>query len=134
YQHYGDTQVLAENYELVKGWLAFLDTHVEDHLLQRFGGQWDFLGDWLWPNATEEGMNNDEPETLALNNSYRVYNLRTAAKIARVLGDLPQAEKWEYQADASAKAIHEQFFDPENYAYADGSMANLATALLAEVV
>ncbi|MGO1648104.1 MAG: family 78 glycoside hydrolase catalytic domain [Sphingobacterium sp.] len=134
YEYYGDTQVLVDNYELMKGWLGFLDTHVEDHLLQRFGGPWDFLGDWLWPNATEEGMNNDKPETLALNNSYRVYNLRTAAKIARILGDLPQAEAWEYQASASARAIHERFFDPQNDVYADGSMANLATALLAEVV
>src|SRR5690606_14607054 len=55
YHHYRDQRVLAENYELIKNWLGFLDTHVEDDLLQRFGGQWDFLGDWLWPNVTQEG-------------------------------------------------------------------------------
>lgn len=134
YQHYRDQRVLAENYELIKNWLGFLDTHVEDDLLQRFGGQWDFLGDWLWPNATQEGMNNDKPETLAFNNAYRVYNLRTAAKIAEVLGDISQADKWQHQAEASAEAFHKRFFHSESATYADGSMANLAVALLADIV
>lgn len=134
YEHYGDTRVLSENYELIKRWLTFLNTQVEDDLLMRFGGQWDFLGDWLWPGATEEGMNNDKPETWAFNNSYRVYNLRTAAKIAGILGDVSQAAQWEEQADRSAEAIHNQFFNPETSTYADGSMANLAVALLAGVV
>jgi len=134
YERYGDKQVLKENYELMKGWLAFLDSHVENDLMKRFGGQWDFLGDWLWPNATAEGMNNDKEETLALNNSYRVYNLRTAAKVARILGDESQAKEWENKAEASSKAIHARFYHPETSTYADGSMANLATAFLAGVV
>ena len=134
YQHYGDERVLLENYELIKKWLAFLDTHVENDLLQRFGGTWDFLGDWLWPNATAEGMNNNEPETVCLNNLYRVFNLRTAAKIAEVIGDVEQASQWTGQADRSSKAINACFYNPTHGTYADGSMANLATALLAEAV
>jgi len=134
YQQYGDKQVLKENYDLIKNWLAFLDSNVENNLLKRFGGQWDFLGDWLWPNATSEGMNNDKMETLVLNNSYRVFNLRTAAKIAKILGDETQAKAWELKAELSSKAINEKYYHPETSTYADGSMANLAAALLAEVV
>jgi Alpha-L-rhamnosidase N-terminal domain./Bacterial alpha-L-rhamnosidase. len=133
YQHYGDRQVLDDNFQLIKGWLEFLKSNTENDLLQRFGGPWDFLGDWLWPNATAEGMNNDKPETLCLNNSYYVYNLRTAAKIARILGHTTEAAGWERQAEASAHAIHRRFFDAAANVYADGSMANLAAALLAEV-
>ncbi|GAB3432154.1 family 78 glycoside hydrolase catalytic domain [Niabella aquatica] len=134
YQHYGDKNVLADNYQMMKDWLTFLDSHVENDLMKRFGGTWDFLGDWLWPNATAEGMNNDQPETLCLNNAYRVFNLRTAARIAGVLGDMEQAEKWNGQADRSAAAINRTFYNKETGIYADGSMANLATALLADVV
>ncbi|HMR84524.1 MAG TPA: alpha-L-rhamnosidase C-terminal domain-containing protein, partial [Niabella sp.] len=134
YQQYGDKRGLSENYQMIKDWLAFLDTHVEDNLMKRFGGMWDFLGDWLWPNATAEGMNNDKPETLCLNNSYRVFNLRTAARIAEVLGDIEQAKKWKARADRSSEAINKTFYNKEASVYADGSMANLATALLAEVV
>ncbi|HMR85298.1 MAG TPA: family 78 glycoside hydrolase catalytic domain, partial [Niabella sp.] len=134
YQHYDDKRVLLENYQMIKDWLTFLDTHVQDNLMQRFGGKWDFLGDWLWPNATAEGMNNNKPETLCFNNTYRVLNLRTAARIARVLRDTTQAKVWEDQADRSSAAINKAFYNKETGTYADGSMANQATALLAEVV
>jgi len=133
YQHYGDKRVLDTNFELIKGWLAFLESHRKDNLLQRFGGQWDFLGDWLWPNATAEGMNNDKPETLCLNNAYYVFNLRTAAKIAQVLGYSAEANAWGQQATVSASTVHQRFFNERDDSYADGSMANLAAALLAEI-
>ncbi len=133
YQHEGDTRILEKNFELIKGWLGFLDTHVKDDLLQRFGGKWDFLGDWLWPNATAEGMNNDKPETLCLNNCYRVFNLRTAARIAHVLGKVEDARRWEQQAEASSRAIHAKYYNAGDHSYADSSMANLAAALLGEV-
>ncbi|GAB3027625.1 glycoside hydrolase family 78 protein [Niabella terrae] len=134
YQHYGNRRILEDNYTLITNWLGFLETHVEGDILQRFGGKWDFLGDWLWPNATAEGMNNDQPETLCLNNSYRVFNLRTAVKIATVLGRTADARRWQQQADAASLAIHKRFYDHQKKIYADGSMANLAAALLAGVV
>ncbi|QNL50453.1 family 78 glycoside hydrolase catalytic domain [Olivibacter sp. SDN3] len=134
YQQYGDERILEQNFALINGWLSFLDTHTKEGMLQRYGGAWDFLGDWLWPNATAEGMNNDKLETLCLNNSYRVYNLRTAAKIARVIGKDVEAEHWESQADKYSKVIHDRFFNATDNSYADSSMTNLAAALLAEVV
>ena len=134
YQHEGDIRILEENFDMIKKWLEFLDSHTQNNLLQRYGGQWDFLGDWLWPNATAEGMNNDKPETLCFNNCYRVYNLRTAAKIARVIGKTNEAEKWEQQAEASSKAIHDKFYNEEDHSYADKSMSNLAAALYGNVM
>ncbi len=134
YEHYGDKKILEENYQLMKNWLSFLDTQVEGHMLKRFGGQWDFLGDWLWPNATAEGMNNDKPQTLFFNNCYRVYNLRTAQRVAQVLGNGKDALNWEREANSAAEAIHKKFFNPANYTYSDGSLANLAMALLSEMV
>ncbi len=133
YQQEGDMRVLEKNYHLMKNWLAFLDSHTKDDLLVRFGGGWDFLGDWLWPNATAEGMNNDKPQNICFNNAYRVYNLRTAAKIARVLNQTQDAIRWEEQAEHSAKAIHAKYFNPADNSYADQSMGNLAVALLAEI-
>lgn len=133
YQQEGDRRVLEKNFEMIKNWLAFLDTQTENHLLKRFGGPWDFLGDWLWPGATAEGMNNNKPQTVCLNNSYRVFNLRTAAKIARVLGKNADAQHWEQQAADAAKAINAKFYNAADHSYSDSSMANLAAALLAEV-
>lgn len=134
YQQQGDKRILEKNFELIKNWLAFLDSNTKEGLLQRFGGHWDFLGDWLWPGATAEGMNNDKPETLCLNNCYRVYNLRTAAKIADALGKEKEANQWEEQANVYSKVIHDRFFNKTDNSYADSSMANLAAALLADIM
>ena len=133
YQHYGDIRILQRNFDMMKGWLAFLKSHTKDDLLQRYGGQWDFLGDWLWPNATAEGMNNDKPENLCFNNCYYVYNLRTAAKVAKRLGKTKEANTWLQQANATAAAIHKKFYNQNDHSYADSSQANIAVALLAKV-
>ena len=133
YQQEGDTRILENNFDLIKNWLAFLDTHTENHLLVHFGGTWDFLGDWLWPKAGAEGMNNDKPENICFNNCYRVYNLRIAAKIAQIIGKQEYALKWEQEASRSSFAIQAKYYNQADHSYADGSMANLAAALLAEV-
>ena len=133
YQHYGDKRILEKNFDMMKKWLAFLQSQTRDNLLQRFGGQWDFLGDWLWPNATAEGMNNDKPENLCFNNSFYVYNLKTAAQVATVLGKKAEADEWMKQANATAEAIHQRFYNEAEENYADGSQSNLAMALLAKV-
>ncbi|TDQ80163.1 family 78 glycoside hydrolase catalytic domain [Sphingobacterium yanglingense] len=134
YQQYNDVRILKENYDLIKNWMEFLDSHTKDGLLQRFGGKWDFLGDWLWPNATEEGMNNDSPQNLCFNNLYRIYNLKTAIEIARVIGQDQQVELWEQQVKQYTEAINEAYFDTKTVKYADGAMGNTTMALLADVV
>ncbi len=133
YQHYGDRRVLEENFEMMIKWLAFLDSHVKEDILTRFGGEWDFLADWLWPGATAEGMNNDKSQAICFNSSYMVYNLRTAAKVAQILGKDAEARAWKAQAERMSKAIHHKFYNVEDQSYSDKSMSNLAMALLAEV-
>lgn len=134
YQYYGDKRILEENYNMIQKWLEFLDSHVENNLLKRYGGPWDFLGDWLWPGATEQGMNNNSDETVFFNNCYRVYNLRTAAAIAKVLGKKEDAELWETQAESSSKAIHQKYYHPSDHNYSDQSMRSLAAALYGNVM
>jgi alpha-L-rhamnosidase len=134
YRHYGDTDVLHENFEMIKGWLSFLDTKVEDNMLTRYGGNWDFLGDWLWPHATEQGMNNNSDENLFFNNCYWIYNLKTAAKIARVIGKTEEAEQWEHQADISSKILHAKYYHADDHNYSDGTMRSLAAALYGDIM
>src|SRR6202000_2249506 len=88
---------------------------------------------WLWPHAGVEGMNNDKPQNICFNNCYRVFNLRTAVRIARVLGKNAEAEQWERQASASSAATQAKYYNAEDHSYSDSSMGNLAAALLAEV-
>ena len=103
-------------------------------MLQRYGGEWDFLGDWLWPHATEQGMNNYSDENLFFNNCYWIYNLKTAAKIARILGKDSEATRWELQAKRGSEAIHARYYHGEDHNYSDKSMRSLAAALYGGVM
>ncbi|RNC65986.1 alpha-L-rhamnosidase [Proteiniphilum sp. X52] len=134
YQHHGDMRVLEDNFEMIKGWLDFLDTHVENDMLKRYGGRWDFLGDWLWPGATSQGMNNDSDENLFFNNCYWVYNLKTAAQIASVSGRTEEAARWSRQAERSSKAIHAKYYHPDDHNYSDRSMRSLSAALYGNIM
>jgi alpha-L-rhamnosidase len=128
YRHYGDLRILEENLTTIRRWLAFLETKSKNDMLVRWGGQWDFLGDWLWPGA--KGVNGDTRETLFFNNCYWIYNLQTAARIADALGKEGLAEKYRRRAETVRKAVHKEFFKPEENGYVNNFQAYLATALL----
>ena len=62
YRRYGDTRILEQNFPTMQRWLAFPETKSAKDQLKKYGGEWGFLGDWLWPGAS--GMNTDSRETL----------------------------------------------------------------------
>lgn len=134
YQYHGDKRILSENFELIKGWLSFLNSHVKNNMLQRYGGGWDFLGDWLWPGATAQGMNNNKDENLFFNNCYWIYNLNTAAKIATIIGKDEESHVWKKQAEQAASVVHKKYYHPEEHNYSDNSMRSLAAALYGNIM
>jgi alpha-L-rhamnosidase len=131
YRHYGDTRILEQNFPTMQRWLAFLDTKSKNNMLVRWGSEWDFLGDWLWPGA--KGVNGDTRETLFFNNCYWIYNLRTAAKIADILGKKEQAEAYRQRAEAVRRAVHAAFYNVIDHTYVNSFPAYLAIALLEHV-
>jgi len=128
YERYGDTRILEDNFPTIQRWLAFLETKAKDNILRRWGGEWDFLGDWLWPGA--KGVNGDTRETLFYNNCYWIFNLQTAARISDVIGKKADAEKYRARADEVRKAVHREFFIPPENSYVNSFQAYLAIALL----
>ncbi len=131
YRRLGDRRLLEQMLPTIEAWLGFLETKAKDNLLRRYGGEWDFLGDWLWPGA--EGVNGDTRETLFFNNCYWVYNLRTAARIAETLDRLELAARWRTRAEMVRAAIHNEFFNPADHSYVNGFQAYLAIALLTDI-
>ncbi len=131
YERYGDTRILEQNFPTMQRWLAFLETKSKDNILRRWGGQWDFLGDWLWPGA--KGVNGDTRETLFYNNCYWIYNLQTAAKIADVLGRNDAASQYRARADEVRQAVHREFFIAKDNSYVNGFPAYLAIALFVDL-
>jgi len=115
----------------MKRWLAFMETHSKDNLLVRWGGEWDFLGDWLWPGA--KGVNGDTQETLCFNNCYWAYSLGLASRICDILGDKVSAAKYGTRANEVAMAINAKFLRTATHDYGNGDQMDLAAALLGRV-
>jgi len=128
YRHYGDIRILEDNFDTIQKWLEFLETKSKNNMLVRWGGQWDFLGDWLWPGA--QGVNGDTRETLFFNNCYWVYNLQTAARIADALGKKDIAANYRNRAAVIAETVHKEFFNPQENGYVNNFQAYLAIATL----
>ncbi len=131
YRRYGDERILRANFATIERWLAFLETKAEGTLLERYGGLWDFLGDWMWPDAQD--VNGDTRETLFFNNCYWIYNLDTGARIAGIVGRPDLQKRWERRAEDVRAAVHAEFFNPSDASYVNGFQAYLAIALFAKV-
>ncbi|MBP8911624.1 MAG: alpha-galactosidase, partial [Phycisphaerae bacterium] len=80
-----------------------------------------------------KGVNGDTRETLFFNNCYWIFNLQTAADIARVLGKAEDAKKYADRADEVRRAVHREFFIPGVNSYVNGFQAYLAIALLVDL-
>ena len=131
HRQYGDVRILQQSFPTIQRWLAFLESKSSGDMLVRWGGQWDFLGDWLWPGA--KGVNGDTPETLFFNNCYWIYNLQTAAQIADTIGQKAAADQYRRRAEAVRRAVHAKFFRPQDNSYVDGLQAYLSIALLVDL-
>ncbi|MEN6451884.1 MAG: family 78 glycoside hydrolase catalytic domain [Thermoguttaceae bacterium] len=131
YLHYGDRRVLEVNYPMMQRWLAFLETKTKNDLLQCFGDEWAFLGDWV-PPGTGQGPHErvDDRSTWMFNNCYYADNLATVAKIAALLGKQEDAAAYRKRAEAVAGAAHREFFNAEKNSYANGTQLYEAMPLL----
>ena len=135
YLHYGDRRILQENYPTMQRWIAFLQTKSKDHLLQKWGGIWDFLGDWVPPGKGQNpGERVDERSTWFFNNCYYYDSLTTIAKVAELLGKTEEAAAYRQEAEAVAQATHKEFYNAENHTYANGDQLYEAMPLLVGIV
>lgn len=139
YVQYGDQRILEQMYPTMRRWLAFLETHVKDGLLQHYVGmgcpasEWNFLGDWVPPGRDQAGNRVDERSTLFFNNCHMAYSLRIAAKTAALLGKHDEAQAYQKRADELAAVLHQRFLNDDGATYANGEQPYLAMPLLFDV-
>jgi len=133
YERYGDVGILRANYPMMKRWIAFVETKMESGLVRKWGGIWDFLGDWVPPGRDQGDNRVDERSTLLFNNCYYILSLDRMGRIAEVLGEAEEAEKYRRAAEALRRSVHEEFFNPSDFSYANGLQLDESFPLLAGV-
>lgn len=112
YLYYGDVRVLAENYDAIRRYVDNLESRSKDGVLRAYGGQWDFIGDWVPP---ERGMDTTNwPSRAAaelFNNCYRIQQLEILKSVATVLGKGDEAARCDARIAAARAAVHAAYFD-----------------------
>ncbi len=90
---------------MIQAWLGFLETKSKDDKLVRWGGEWDFLGDW--PGA--KGVNGDTRERCA---STTAIDLQPAdcGENRRRPRQSGRGVAYRQRADTVRRAVHAEFF------------------------
>jgi alpha-L-rhamnosidase len=127
YQWYGDKEVLTQNYDMIKRYLAYLDKKSQTHLL------YQGLGDWYDLGPKPPGVSQLTPQGITATSLY-YYDLDIAGKIALLLGKKDDTEGYKKLAAEVKLAYNQKFFNAETKQYGTGSQAANAMSVYAGLV
>ncbi|MCS7090056.1 MAG: family 78 glycoside hydrolase catalytic domain [Verrucomicrobiota bacterium] len=122
YLFYADEDLLRRNYDRMKQYFAWMESHAEQGLLAQG------LGDWC--DWGPERVNRAElTPPLVTATAFYYFNALTLARIARRLGYDADARTLEQKAQTIRAACRQAFWDPDRGTFATGSQAAHAIAL-----
>ena len=108
YLYYDDKRILEDNYRLMKGWVDYLTSINEQHLI-RFSK----YGDWCPPGKIRSL---ETPGELISSWCY-YHDTLTLSNIARVLGKSSDARKYAALSQSIKAAFNNEFLEEDYYAY-----------------
>ncbi|MFB0497766.1 alpha-L-rhamnosidase [Mucilaginibacter sp. OAE612] len=127
YQWYGDKEVLTQNYDMIKRYLAYLDKKSKNHLL------YQGLGDWYDLGPNPPGVSQLTPQGITATSLY-YYDLDIARKIATLLGKNDDAASYKKLAAEVKRVYNKTFFNTDTKQYGTGSQAANAMSVYAGLV
>ncbi len=133
--YYGDTRLLEKAYEPMKRYIGFLEGKCTAGVMRHYGGEWDFIGDWV---AVGRGMDtNNWPGKDAaelFNNCYRLYLWEQLAKAADALGKREEAQNARQRIREIAPLVHSAYYDSGKKIYVINEQAYQLMPLMTGVV
>jgi alpha-L-rhamnosidase len=111
YQCYGDAKVLADRYESMKRFLAYLESTAVDGIRCPLDSKFHCYGDWLaldGSGRTEGGTPKD-----LIGTAFLAHDARLMAKVATVLGRPDDAAHYEKLFDTTRAAFRKRFVTGE---------------------
>jgi len=133
YLYYGDRRVLEENYDAVRRYVDYLESICKDGVMRKFGGMWDFIGDWVPPRR---GMDGNAPSGRAaelFNNCYRINQMKLLTQMAAVLGKSDDAARYGRRLAEIRPVVHAAFHDADKQEYVIDEQAYYVMPLMTGV-
>lgn len=115
YEQYGDTRILAKNYDKMRRYVDYLTSRAKDGIVS-IG-----LGDWVPPGKTAP--------TEVTSTGYYYADADIVARAAELLGKRDDARKYRALAESIKAAFNRKFLNPETGIYSNGTQTALATPL-----
>lgn len=109
YLCYGDTRLLAEQYESMAGWVNFMRSQADADHIWRQGFQ---FGDWLDYRGQDDRLPAPVTNNELIATAFFAYSADLLAKAARVLGKTDDAECYADLADKVKAAFNREFVTP----------------------
>lgn len=105
YYRTGDKNILEENYETMKAWVAHHEASSENYI-----SNMNTFADWLQPNPANGETKGDTSHSL-IGTAFFAHSTKLTANAAKVLGKKEEHEKYEELFKSVAKAFENEFFD-----------------------
>lgn len=123
YQQRGDVGALERHYEGMRRYVDYWYSVSEDGIIP---AEYANYGDWL---AFENADGNRGRPFELFTTAFQYHTTNLFAKIARVLDNEADAERYAARATAMRDAFNDAFFDPETAQYRSGTQASYAVPL-----
>ncbi len=133
--YYGDALVLQENYDAVRRYVDYLESLCKDGVMRKFGGQWDFIGDWVPPGRGMDTQNWPSAEAAELfNNCYRINQIMLLKRMAAALGKADDEARCSKLLDDVRPKVYAAFYDAGKQEYVIDEQAYYVMPLMTGVV
>jgi Glycogen debranching enzyme len=129
YQWYGDKQVLAESYDMMKRYVDYLGTKAKNYIVSHGLGDWFDIG----PNGSGSGYSVSTPQGITGTAIY-YYDLQILVETATLLYKPDDANKYRQLATQVKTAFNNTFFNKETRQYDTGSQTANAMAVFMKLV
>ena len=123
YEQYGDTRVIARDYDAMKKWMTLMQSFLQEDLLPK-----DTYGDWCVPPESPELIHSKDParqtnKTL-LSTAYFHYLALKMSDYAKIIHRDADVAEWDKLAKRLKTAFEKKFFKPEAGLYDNGTQTS----------
>ena len=127
YEWYGDKDIVAKAYTMMKKYVTYLESKSEGHILSHG------LGDWYDYGPNPPGEAQLTPKAVTASAIY-YYDVVLLARMSAILGQEQDVSFYQDLAASIRQAFNHRFFDPVSKVYATGSQTSMAMPLCVGLV
>lgn len=109
YRFYGDTRIIKDSYEAMKGWVEYMRRHSRDHLYEREG-----FGDWM-------AVHPSPPKPIGA--AYYFYSTKLLSEMAAAVGRTDEAREYAVLARQITEAFDANYLDKDKNQYPRNTQA-----------